>query len=356
MASQSSSLVHAVEGEAHGQTGDPRLLQSMNGRLVMYAPGLVCFEMTGGDGPTSAEQPPKNVVILLGGLSDGLWPTPYTLPLGKAINALPWKLVQPIISSSYMGFGHGTLDRDVKEIDQLIEYYLKICAESEVTFGIIGHSTGCQDICHYLRHGRYRDHVTVAVLQAPVSDRELVEDDDPLHQQHVAIAQRAQEQHRSGGNFDGYDPLDEMMPRNAFWAPITIRRWIDLKTVGGADDYFSSDFKDDQLRERLHHVTSMFRAPAGATIRCRQVLVVWSGADEYVPNTVDGEALLQRLVQAMRSDQAALAGHASALEETERETTTVKGLFLAQANHNLSSSGSDEFVEAVVKLLQNVAG
>ena len=106
------------------------------------------------------------------------------------------------------------------------------------------------------------------------------------------------------------------MPRSAFWAPITAKRYLDLHDRNGADDYFSSDLTDTELMERLGHI--------GQAVD--KALVVFSGSDEYVPSNVDSFALTQRLVAAMNS------------HVTE---PVVEALYLASANHNLSESMGD---------------
>jgi hypothetical protein len=118
------------------------------------------------------------------------------------------------------------------------------------------------------------------------------------------------------------------MPRDAFWAPITAQRLLDLHLVGGSDDFFSSDFSDAELANRLGHVG----------VNCPAAMVAWSGSDEYVPATVDGEALMKRLASAMNSN-----GGQSA-----------KGLFMATGNHNLSlgPGDTDTFVAEICKLLK----
>jgi triacylglycerol esterase/lipase EstA (alpha/beta hydrolase family) len=63
-----------------------------------------------------------------------------------------WSLVQPILSSSYLGFGHGSLSRDTDEIVRLMEYL--VCHHSAERFALVGHSTGCQNSIHLLKHGR----------------------------------------------------------------------------------------------------------------------------------------------------------------------------------------------------------
>ena len=81
------------------------------GSLFQYSRNLVAFESAPPTGP-----PPIRKCILIGGLSDGLVPTPYTKKLEEACHVQGWSLVQPVISSSYLGFGNGSLDRDTNEI------------------------------------------------------------------------------------------------------------------------------------------------------------------------------------------------------------------------------------------------
>jgi pimeloyl-ACP methyl ester carboxylesterase len=247
-------------------------------------------------------------------------PTPYTAPLSKACERKGWSLVQPVLSSSYTGFGHGSLERDSQELDELLQYLTT--HRSCETVGLVGHSTGCQQTVHYLQHGlaQNKEKVKVAVLQAPVSDREHAMT-EPNYTKHVDLAKGMVAESKG----------QEMMPRQAFWAPITAQRLLDLHEIGGSDDFFSSDFTDTQLSDRLSHM--------GAN--CPSVMVVWSGSDEYVPTTVDGAALMNRLVAAMNS-----SGGQSA-----------KGLYLAAGNHNLSKGpdDTDTFVEQVCKLLGDAA-
>jgi len=120
------------------------------------------------------------------------------------------------------------------------------------------------------------------------------------------------------------------MPRSAFWAPITAKRFVDLQSVGGMDDYFSSDFTDLQLKETLGYVSSDEELN-----KLQAVLVAYSGADEYVPtDRIDTRQLTQRLVNAMG--------------------TLAIPLYLPTANHNLSQGESDLFLEKVGELLQKI--
>ena len=87
---------------------------TFSGSLFQYARNLVAFESSSSSSLAAANSHRK--CILIGGLSDGLIPTPYTKQLETACHDIGWSLVQPILSSSYLGFGNGSLDRDTDEI------------------------------------------------------------------------------------------------------------------------------------------------------------------------------------------------------------------------------------------------
>jgi hypothetical protein len=137
------------------------------GQLFQYSssPSLIAFESSPPSLPTqphpSTTSPSSlaahrsncsNKCILLGGLSDGPIPTPYTKLLETKCHSLGWSLVQPILSSSYLGFGHGSLLRDTEELNLLMEYLA--CHHSASRFAFVGHSTGCQNSMHLLKYGR----------------------------------------------------------------------------------------------------------------------------------------------------------------------------------------------------------
>jgi hypothetical protein len=306
-----------------------------SGTLFQYSssPSLIAFESL----PPSAhinndENISKKKCILIGGLSDGPIPTPYTKLLEEECHSLGWSLVQPVLSSSYLGFGHGSLSRDTCEIGKLLDY-LVVHHDAEY-FALVGHSTGCQNSIHFLKHGdndvdnnyiaderssSRTKRVKVVALQAPVSDRETDQDNS----KYIQHAQQLVSQNQG----------DEMMPRSSFWAPITASRYISLFDKDGDDDFFSSDLTDEQLRERLGHVS---RQGGSSEL---DVLAVYSGKDEYVPSFVDKDKLLKRMVDAMNDGG---------------RCTNAKGLMLPNANHNLSKSEGDArtFVDAVGELLR----
>jgi pimeloyl-ACP methyl ester carboxylesterase len=285
-----------------------------------------------------------------------------------------------VLSSSYLGFGHGTLHRDASEIDQLFQYL--VCHRGAERLCVVGHSTGCQNAVHYLANG---DPALVArlilvVLQAPVSDREHAMFEDPeRYKTNLALAEQLREQNKE----------DEMMPRSAFWAPITARRFLDLHGRGGSDDYFSSDYTDDELQQRLWHVgrrmsreteetssspppsllfsssSSSSAASSPFSIFRRKVLVAFSGSDEYVPSHVDSKALASRLVDAMNAGclrttktSAKSSNDGGLPEGTTTDVTNVPSvadvLYLPTANHTLSEGPGD--LEAFVGRVEELLG
>ena len=269
----------------------------------------------------------RSKCILLGGLSDGLLPVPYTHPLESVLAEKDWSLVQPVLSSSYTGFGHGSLDRDVLELDELLGYLIGQHDSQQIA--MVGHSTGTQDIVHYMKHGRADlvEKVTCIALQAPVSDREastVCHDPTTSPAEHLKSLQRNVEialDMRNGGRGN------EMMPRSAFWAPITAERFLDLHERRGRDDYFSSDFSDAELAERLRHI--------GSSSSLKSCLVAVSGSDEYVPSTVDSRKLLDRLCAAI---------------DDHSETKKAIPLYIPTGNHNLSSRDGRDSLEFLQEL------
>jgi hypothetical protein len=293
----------------------------------------------------------------LGGLSDGLFPVPYTTALSEMLckqhqqeDQQTWSLIQPIFSSSYTGFGHGNLDNDVIEIDELVQYIMtyRNCQQKII---LIGHSTGCQQIVHYLKYGIQRNKINMAVLQAPVSDREAAtiwnHDTSTCWNAEVHIE-----------TLNGYIELsrrmkiieqrgNEMMPRDAFWAPITANRYYDLMSKGGTDDYFSSDYTDIELQNRLSHISELHDT-------LRHVIVAYSGSDEYVPKHVDTKVLTERLCNAMNyrnnHDNDIATGNLVPIQ-------IAKSLYLPNGNHNLSSNDGTEgtiFVNHIQQLLHTI--
>ncbi|RAH64403.1 putative esterase [Aspergillus aculeatinus CBS 121060] len=297
------------------------------GILHPYAPRLVAFEYIRGS------RPKPHTLIFIGGLSDGLHTVDYLSDLILALQDTEWSVVTPLLSSSYAGWGMSSLAQDIDEMAQCVGY---IRDHKKSLYGhgkvvIMGHSTGSQDVMHYIscanprpRHpildrdipeGQYvgatRPSVDGAIMQAPVSDREAAlwlsklgtEYDTPEEIQEVyrKTIQEAQKRTYETGGGDGSTIYDTIVPlatttRMYYPAdtPLSSRRFLSLLSPQSPqrpdeDDLFSSDLPDEHLQTTF------------GTIRARGVLhgkgklmVLYSGRDQSVPPWVDKVALLQR--------------------------------------------------------------
>jgi len=297
---------------------------SFEGTLFQYHRNLVAFESF------SCNDIPTKKLILVGGLSDGLIPTPYTSNLQTICDEHNWSLVQPILSSSYLGFGNGSLTRDTEEIAKLISYLQGHRGATQ--FAMVGHSTGCQNFVHFLKHcsdESILDKIKLVVLQAPVSDRE-----GPMTESNYELNLSTATKMVEAG--DG----EEMMPRHSFWAPITASRFLALQSVGGDDDFFSSDFTDEELQERLGHISKLHKS------RNLKLLLAYSGKDEYVPDHVDKKLLVERMCNAMNF-------YCDPLDATQHLAVP---LYLEGGNHNLSETTADKlrFVDEIGRIMSSI--
>ncbi|KDP40101.1 hypothetical protein JCGZ_02099 [Jatropha curcas] len=269
-ADRSSSLKMAGNSGASAweSAGPIKGKNQFRGVLFKYGPKPIQVAFKTGDH--------KQQAIFIGGLTDGFLATEYLEPLAIALDREKWSLVQLLMSSSYTGYGTSSLQQDAMEIDQLISYLIN--KENSEGVVLLGHSTGCQDIVHYMRTSAACSRaVRAAILQAPVSDREY----NATLPNTAAMIDLASSMIAEGRG-------SELMPREADpSSPITAYRYHSLCSYMGDDDMFSSDLSDDQLKTRLGH---MCNTP------CQ---VIFSMADEYVPDYVDKKALVERLCKAM---------------------------------------------------------
>tara|TARA_B110000305_G_scaffold76758_1_gene86207 strand:- start:14 stop:784 length:771 start_codon:yes stop_codon:yes gene_type:complete len=242
------------------------------GTIFQYFNNQVAFLST----PSlSNSSPPTSCCILLGGLSDGLLPTPYTLPLQTCCHENNIAFCNPLTSSSYLGFGYNSLTSDCAELLELISC---LQTNNEISkFYVVGHSTGCQQAVSLLQmidsDSTPNNIISGAVLQAAVSDREGYHD-LPNLPNFLETANQLVNSNKG----------DEFMPRNSMWSPITANRFLSLYSKHGQDDMFSSDLTPDELSSKLSHLS-----------RFENVAFVHSGSDEYVPSHISRPLLYSKL-------------------------------------------------------------
>ncbi len=124
-------------------------------------------------------------------------------------------------SGAYDGFGTGTLDRDCDEMEALVAH---LATEGVRTVVLAGHSTGSQDVIHYLTMSRRK--VAGGIMISPASDREYFEKDrDALWVEQLALAEGMIAEGR------GDQLMDDRMTE-AFGARITAYRLHSLIGVG----------------------------------------------------------------------------------------------------------------------------
>jgi pimeloyl-ACP methyl ester carboxylesterase len=266
--------------------------------------------------------------LFIGGLFDGLFTVPYTSPLTAALPST-WRFVQPLLSSSYLGWGSSSLGQDVKEIVECINYILSIRPHGKIV--MMGHSTGCQDIMHYLlspnsENKPVRPHLAGGILQAGASDRECLKMILPegIYESSAKIA----EDYVAAGRGE------DVLPRHVLGGamdpvPICARRWLSLLSPApnhdGEDDYFSSDFEDERLKDTFGQIGS-----TGTPIQ-----ILFSEKDQYVPEYINKEDLVGRWTRFIR-DGGGIVDEASGI---------VKG-----ADHTLASAGEDVVGDLVARV------
>lgn len=214
----------------------------------------------------------SKALIFVGGLTDGLLTVPYLQGLAKALDPLGYSLVQIQITSSYIGFGTGSLKRDDEEIDSLVDYLKKDGREMVL---LMGHSTGSQNTIHYLLH--HPGKISGGILQAAVSDREFGSTviPQPLLSKLNAEAKAL---------VDAGKPEELLSSKHAecmLDTPITAYRWCSLLLPDGDDDFFSSDLSDEKLEITFGCIKDPF-------------LIALSEKDECYPNNGKPLELLQR--------------------------------------------------------------
>lgn len=253
----------------------------MLGELFVYEERkrLVAFE-------SSILSENEACVVLIAGMTDGFMALPWTEKLSAQLARHGLSLVQCLFSSSYRSFGLSSLREDAQELRALLNC---LYTRGRQKVFLLGHSTGCQDILLFLEEEegiRERDgferrslptqswvslsrrpqcshlqpSIGGVILQGGISDSEYMQRDLANYND---LLRWADEQCEMGQSLKVY-------PELVLGVPMTAYRLQSLLAPGGDDDYFSEEVLPPQ-KSRLRCLASM------------PTLVLFSGADEYVP-------------------------------------------------------------------------
>eukprot|EP00435_Cladocopium_sp_Y103_P071879 s873_g38.t1 len=267
----------------------------------------------------------SKALVCVGGLTDGLLSLRYLPSLAKALKALGWRTFQPVLQSSYRGWGFGSLQDDAEGLDKLLSFLETNRGISKVV--VLGSSTGCQDAVHFLKVGMKKSLVHGIVLQAPVSDREALLAEQRSEDELAQLEKFKQVASQMISEGKG----SEVLPRSAcqlFGPPdvITAYRFDSLTRRMADDDMFSSDLTESELREKLGHVN----------VPC---LLAISADDEYVPPFVDSTALCHRMANAMAAFPA----------------NSTRSVILPNGGHGVRSpEGQAQFIDAVTDFVSDL--
>ncbi|GAA5971041.1 hypothetical protein JCM11641_004123 [Rhodosporidiobolus odoratus] len=272
--------------------------------------------------------PSSSLVLIVGGLSDTLLSIPYLQRLAKGLGQHSWGLAQATLRSAGGAWGGSSVKQDAQELATIVRYFREQGRDRIV---LMGFSTGTQDAISYihLQRGDPASFPPLAgiILQAPVSDREIVE---------VALPHILPQNNPQPADLDlsSYIPSawSNEWPINS---GITWQRYLSLVSkptlddinLEESEDFFSSDLSD----ARLENVFAPLSCP---------LLALLSGNDSSYPDSV--KAKLPELLE--RFKRATPGGKWSPL------SGIVEG-----ASHDVSQEGSAEvLVQKVVDFVRGL--
>ena len=197
---------------------------------------------------------------------------------------------------------------------------------------LLGHSTGSQQIMHYLLSRPSLPEIDGVIFQGSVSDRETLTMSLP-HAEYEAACQHAQKYIDEGR---GEDILPFSITESSFTsAPVSAKRFLSLASPGplhaGEDDYFSSDLAD----ERLEKTFGVLRSTG------TRICFLFSGSDQYVPDSVDKVKMVERWHDYVRNGSSVV----------DEASGVVDG-----ATHTLSEGGKglEDLVKRVIGFLERL--
>lgn len=215
-----------------------------------------------------------------------------------------------------------------------MDYFRKLRPGGKII--LLGHSTGSQDVMHYLISDGERPPIDGGILQAGASDREFLASIIPLDQYENGI--KLAREYISDGR--GEDILPRSVSGPLFPSPVSANRFISLTSPGpdhaGEDDYFSSDFNDERIKRTFGKLGS-----TGT-----RVSLLYGGNDQYVPEAVDKVGLLGKWVRHIREgggvvdeDAGIISGATHTLEEGGEPTEDLKRRVLGFLDRLEKSAG-----------------
>jgi pimeloyl-ACP methyl ester carboxylesterase len=299
------------------------------GRFHTYWPEryLKVFEYLPSYGSESLgpAQDKPNTLLFIGGLFGNFASVPYVARLANRLagqSANTWSIMEIQLTSFGVGYGAVDLNRDVEEIAKGVEWLRLRLQKTSSKVVLMGHSTGSQDVLHYLYHGtRKRPVIDGAILQAPVSDRESLnmklnaskENDNVQHNIREVYEECVQQARQLQIDPDGPSLPRSLTSKLGFMdAFLSASRFLSLASPNSPDqpsmdDLFSSDIPDHFLSSTFGMVGKRGRLNKFAGGSCPILMVLISGADEHMPSSIDKEALLARWKIALENGGTTLA-------------------------------------------------
>ncbi|CAH6721886.1 putative fusarinine C esterase Sidjp [[Candida] jaroonii] len=271
----------------------------------------------------------ENVVVFIGGLTDGLMTVQYLPKLAEKLGSLGnWVLIQGLLTSSYVGWGQSSLQQDNIEIGRLVSYLRSEKGGSRKKIILMGHSTGCQDTIRYLCNYSYQEkfqksmEIDGGILQAPVSDREGIAEDvgeDNLDK----LVEQVKVEYLDKGLKNQMLPLN--FTRVSLGYPTTAYRFHSLFSKFGDDDFFSTYITDEQLKDSFGKVK-------------KPLLSLYGDEDQYTPVFVDKQNLISRWQKA-----------------TDEKYWSKLSKVLLKANHTVDDpQATEDLIETVKKFVLSI--
>ena len=308
------------------------------GRFHTYWPAryLKVFEYLPSYGLPSISDERPNVLLWIGGLFDTFAGVPYVARIAENLardSKSTWSVMEIQLG---LGFTTGDLNRDVEEIAKCIGWVRSRSATKESRVVIMGHSTGSQDVLHYLYHSKDTERPIIdgAILQAPVSDRESLsmlishaEDADELRDVYDECVKQA----KSLRGQRGSPSLPRYLTGRLGYGRtfISASRFLSLASPDSPDepsldDLFSSDLSDEHLRSTFGAIGENSRLRSHNDPKS-SLLILISGADEYIPSIIDKGSMLGRWRRALESGGVAMSPESGVVKSAMHNGAGVDG-------------------------------